>query len=221
MHGDNLTSKASQHEETPYTREADYPRRYRDDRFQRGSGPRTHRLEARAIARLIAKTGVASGPWLDVPCGAGRFCRDLPQPVVGVDREAGMLRAAPQQDVAFLCASALALPFEDDSFRGALCHRLLHHVPSSRERVAILRELRRVTDGPVILSFFHSMSLQHARRVVSRRLGRRRSGRCAISLRRMLADLEEAGLRATAFHPLAPFISEQWLVLAERDSQVS
>ena len=42
---------------------------------------------------------------------------------------------------AAFCASVVALPFPDDSFAGALCHRLLQHIPTAVERIDILREL--------------------------------------------------------------------------------
>jgi hypothetical protein len=205
--------------DTPYRRDSDYPRRYRDDRFRSASGPRTHRREVAALKRLLAKASFRPGPWLDVPAGAGRLTAFLPSAAVQVDRSPDMLRAAPADSSARVCASATALPFADDTFAGALCHRLLHHIPTSAERVRILAELARVTDGPVVLSVFHAVCLQNARRTLARRLGKRRSGRTAITLARILADLRDAGLRARAFAPLLPLVSEQWLILAERDER--
>lgn len=202
--------------ETAYRREPGYAARYRDVRFTTGSGQRTDRRERRVLARLLARCAPPPGPWLDVPCGAGRLSDLLPGDVVQVDRAHEMLVAIEAPRASRVCASAHALPFADGAFAGALCHRLLHHVPGSAERIRILGELRRVTRGPVLVSFFHAASLQHARRTLSRRLSRKPvSGRCAISLRRFLADLDAAGLRARACSPLSAFVSEQWLVLAD------
>lgn len=203
--------------ETAYVREDGYARRYRDVRFRSASGPSTDRRERRAIARLLKRSSPRPGPWLDMPSGAGRMSSLLPGRVVQVDRDPAMVSETLAPDALRVCASAHALPFANGTFAGALCHRLLHHVPGSSERVHILSELRRVTDGPIVVSFFHAGSLQHARRVLSRRLRRKpTSGRCAVSLRRFLADLEAAGLRARSCVPLAPFVSEQWILLAER-----
>ncbi len=202
--------------DTPYQRGSDYPRHYRDHRFCVGSGPRTHHRELRAIEGLLAAGSQREGLWLDMPSGAGRLSPHLPGPATLVDRDRSMLAAAGAGSPR-VQARARELPFADDHFVGALCMRLLHHIPRSAERVAILTELRRVTDGPILLSFFHSLCLQHLRRVVTRALRLKpRSGRCAVRVAQIRRDLEAAGLRAVADAPLLPWISEQWLIRAER-----
>ena len=202
--------------ETPYRREEGYPERYRDRRFAVGSGQRTNRLEVQAIRQLLAMTdGNPDTPWLDAPCGAGRLSDLLPGPVVRSDRSLAMLQAC-QGEATRVCGSVHQLPFADRSFAGTLCMRLLHHIPGSEERRQILTELRRVSQGPVIVSFFHSISLQHARRQLARRLGKTQSGRCAIRFSVLRADLAAAGLQVVATRPLLRFVSEQWLVLAQQ-----
>ncbi|MDA0375217.1 MAG: class I SAM-dependent methyltransferase [Planctomycetota bacterium] len=201
--------------ETAYVREPGYAERYRDARFRTGSGPRTDRRERRAITKLLRACAVDDGPWLDVPCGAGRLSDLLPGPVVQVDRDPAMVRAVERTDTTKICASAHALPFADATFAGALCMRLLQHIPNGDERVRVLSELRRVTRGPIVMSFFHAASFQHARRVVSRRLRRKPvSGRSAVTLRRFFAELQRAGLEPVRCAPLLPFLSDQWVVLA-------
>ena len=207
-------------DETPYVREDGYAERYRDQRFDTGSGRGTHRRESRALVELLAIAGVTSGPWLDVPCGAGRLSTLLPTPVILVDRDLDMVRACPH-DTTRICASVHDLPFADGSFAGVICLRLLHHIPGAPERRKILEELRRVSRGPVIVSFFHAFSLQHLRRTIARRLGKRVSGRCALSWRRFRPDLEAAGFRIVATKPLARGLSEQWLVLVTPSSEES
>ena len=205
---------------TPYVRPEGYAEHYRDRRFAIGSGPRTHRREARAIRALLATAAPGASPtsdvrpWLDAPSGTGRLSDLLPGPVVQVDRHAPMLAACPG-DAPRIAASVHELPFADAAFAGVLCHRLFHHLPTPDERVAVLRELARVTDGPILLSFFHAGSVQHLRRTVRRRFGKTRSGRVAVSLRQMLRDADAAGLRLAAARPLLPLISEQWVVRLE------
>lgn len=201
--------------ETPYDREDGYALRYRDQRFRSGSGPRTDARERKALRRLLARASVGSGPWLDAPSGAGRMSAELPGPVVQVDRDpamvAAVLGAGPR-----VCASVHALPFADDSFAGALCHRLLQHIPTADERITILRELCRVSRGPIVVSFFDACSLQHLRRRVRRRLGKRRSGRSAVSRRAFGRELSAAGLQLVAITALRRFVSDQTLVLCCR-----
>ena len=148
---------------------------------------------------------------MNVPAGAGRLSDLLPGPAFQVDRAHEMLVAAPGARPK-VRASAQHLPFADRTFAGALCHRLLHHVAGSDERVAILSELARVTRGPILASFFHRVSVQSLRRGIARRLGKRRSGRSSITLRRFVRDASRAGLVVDSVAPLLPLWSEQWLV---------
>jgi len=202
--------------ETPYHREPGYAERYRDRRFCSGTGRRTDQRERAVLRALLAQAAdlgrLGPGDWLDVPAGAGRMSTELPGPVVAVDRDVAMLRAAadlPRR----ACGSAYALPFRDGAFAGVLCHRLLQHIPTADERIAILRELARVGRGPVIVSFFDSHSLPGLRRVVRRWLGKRRSGRSTVGRAAFLAECRQAGLRPLAVRSLCRFVSEQTLVL--------
>ena len=200
--------------ETPYVREVGYPQRYRDLRFATGCGPRTHRREVAAVQSLLLRAGVQGGPWLDMPSGAGRLSHLLPGDAWQLDRDAAMLRAgAPGRTR--VCASALALPCGDGVFRGALCMRLMQHLPTTEERIACLTELRRVTRGPVLVSFFHALSIPHLRRQLRPWLGGRRSRRLAIGARQFRRELEAADLRFVSMTPLGRlFLSEQRIVLA-------
>jgi hypothetical protein len=198
--------------ETPYEREPGYAQRYRDQRFREGSGARTDRRERHALQELLARCERRAGPWLDAPSGAGRMSAMLPAPAVLVDRAREMLVAAgPGRPRA--CASVHALPFGDGAFAGVLCHRLLQHIATPAERIDILTELRRVSAGPVVVSFFDACSLQHLRRLLRRRLGKRRSGRHAVRMGAFLAECRAAGLEPVAVRPLRRFVAEQVLVL--------
>ncbi len=198
--------------ETPYQREPGYAERYRARRFRTGSGPGTDARERAALATLLAMARWSDGPWLDAPCGAGRLSAALPGDVVQVDRDPAMV-AACGPGRARACASVHQLPFRDHTFAGALCHRLLQHIPTGVERRHVLCELARVTRGPIVVSFFDAWSLQHLRRVVRRWSGKRRSGRSAISRRTFLAELRAVGLTVEAVRPLRRFVAEQTLVL--------
>lgn len=199
-------------DETPYVREAGYAARYRDTRFHVGYGPRTDARERRAILELLARAGNPRGPWLDMPSGAGRLSDLLPPPVVQSDRNPAMLVAAGPNH-ARACASASNLPFADGAFTGALCMRLLQHIPAPPERIRILRELARVTSGPVIVSFFDSLSLQAVRRWLRRLTGKKRSGRSSVGRTQLTAELHAAGLEPVAWHATLRFLGEQTLVL--------
>lgn len=205
--------------ETPYRREHGYALRYRDQRFCTGSGARTDRREREALRELLALERAPTGPWLDAPAGAGRLSDELPGPTVQLDRDHAMLRAAPGGR-ARVCASVHALPFADGAFAGALCHRLLQHIPTAAERIDILRELARVCRGPIVVSFFDACSLQHARRLLRRWTGKARSGRGAVRRGAFLAECRAAGLQPIAVRALRRFVAEQSLVLCRSTAHV-
>lgn len=198
--------------ETPYEREPGYALRYRDRRFRDGSGSGTDRRERAALRALLARATWPAGPWLDVPSGAGRMSDELPGPVVQVDRDPAMVAACGPARPR-VCASVHALPFADGAFAGALCHRLLQHIPTPVERIAIFGELRRVTRGPIVVSFFDGNSLQHLRRRLRRWFGKTRSGRNGVARRQFLGELRAAGLHPVAVRSLWPLFAEQTLVL--------
>ena len=186
--------------------------RYRDRRFVTGTGAGTDRRERRAIRALLQRAEFGDGPWLDAPCGAGRLSDELPADVVQVDRDPEMV-AAVGAGPTRACASVHALPFGDGAFAGVLCMRLLQHIATPVERTDILRELRRVSRGPIVVSFFDAQSLQHLRRKLRRLRGKRRSGRFAVSRAGFARELDEAGLEPVAIHALQRFVGEQTLVL--------
>lgn len=200
---------------TPYVREQGYAERYRDRRFATGSGPRTDVRERRMLRRLLARAEAQTGLWLDVPSGAGRMSSELPGRVVQVDRDPEMVRAIVDGDRR-ACACATALPFADGTFDGALCCRLLQHLPRKDERIAVLSELRRVTTGPVVATFFDSFSLQHLRRVARRAMGKTRSGRCAVSRAEFENEARQAGFTKVEFHARLRFLGEQTFALLRR-----
>jgi hypothetical protein len=201
--------------ESSYEREPGYAERYRDRRFRTGSGSGTDRRERKAIASLLSNTAVNKGIWLDAPCGAGRLSDELPGPAVLVDRDPNMVVAAGDARPR-ACASVHSLPFGDDAFSGALCMRLLQHIATPAERITILRELARVTKGPIVVSFFDARSMQHFRRRLRPLLGKRRSGRVAVSRRDFRQELCDAGLEVVAMRSLLRFVGEQTLVLANK-----
>jgi hypothetical protein len=201
--------------ETPYRREVGYAERYRDRRFQSGSGPATDRAERAALRSVLARCQAPTGLWLDAPSGAGRLSDELPGTVVQVDRDPRMVQAAGTAHRR-ACASVHALPFADATFAGVLCHRLLQHIPTPTERMAILRELARTSSSIVVVSFFDRCSLQHGRRVVRRWLGKTVSGRSAVSRRELFAELAAAGLEPVATAALRRFVGEQTLVACRK-----
>ena len=59
-------------------------------------------------------------------------------------RFAGKLRRRLDQSVCVMCEDAAAMSLPDESFDGAVCFTMLHHVPSVAKQDRLLREVARV-----------------------------------------------------------------------------
>jgi hypothetical protein len=85
--------------------------------------------------------------------------------------------------------------YPDDAFDTVICNRLFHHFTESTTRTRALAELRRISRGPVIVSFFDSATLGAKTRSLMNLLrGRTPKGRRPIPMAAMLADARAAGL---------------------------
>ncbi len=189
----------------------EYARHYKEERFRTFWGKRTMKKERKALSALLELASPLEGPWLDMPCGAGRLAGLLPRPVC-CDLNPAMLRLL-GPDLPALRATGLALPFRDGAFEGVLSIRFLPHLADPSQRIRALSEMARVSRRWVLVSFFHAISLQEARRRAKRALFHRRRGRQSITFRRFREEARAAGLHVYAVRPLARFLSEQWLVL--------
>lgn len=118
-----------------------------------------------AIARRALTLAGDPQVVLDVPCGAGRFWPMLAEKsdrrILAADSSEEMLQVAARmqpKDLVervkrFQC-SAFETGLEDGSVDCIFCMRLLHHIPESSHRVAMLREFHRVTRDSVCVSLW-------------------------------------------------------------------
>ena len=185
---------------------------YRRGRFR---SPRAARRDPDRIAALIKEHGV-HGPILDVPCGTGRLRSALAAQTdeyVGVDASFSMLSES-EDTTKLVTADALQLPFADGSFDVVVACRLFHHLGQSEDRVALSRELARVSSRLVIASFWDSASLHSLRR----RIGMKHdnSTRRSLAKRTLRAELERSGLRILGWKHSFRFISQQAFFVAEK-----
>ncbi len=187
-----------------------------------GSG--MDRREQEALGEVLDRAGLAAGARvLDCPAGGGRLAGFLAArrlSVVAADQSEAMLaHAAAALSGAGLPrrlagADALSLPFRDGAFDLVLCHRLIHHLESEKERRDLLRSLAEATRTWVLLSWFDAASLQHIRRAMRRPF--RPSRRHAVTRAVLLRDAAAAGLTPVASRSLRPWIGEVSFVLLRR-----
>ena len=191
------------------------------ERYERGRfGDPWSRLyrfaEERAIRRALRPLP-RSGRVLDVACGTGRVTRLLVREgfagVVGSDVSNAMLAVAKRQlpNVEFFQGDATRLPFDDDSFDLVTCIGLLMHLDAAT-RVAVLRELARISRRPVVVQYGCVGTFL---RLTSWVTGRPAGGvRYPVAATEMRQDLQRSGLREQArFWALRPVSSSVILSL--------
>ncbi len=204
---------------------------YRDDavaatydaqRFTGWKGRLVDRREQKLILDLIGLAGVRPpAPVVDIPCGTGRLTISLAGNgfrATGVDvseqmiaRAAGRWSGWPEEEQpTLIVGDAESLPFEDAAFALAVSLRLTGHLPPET-RINVLRELSRVTNGHVIVAFYHRNSVQG----VVRRRRRRGTPWYPVTLADIDAELAAAGLRRVGRKFMLPIVSETVVVLAK------
>lgn len=117
-------------------------------------GNRDRFLAGLVCRRLKPRAGTPRGVILDAGCGTGGLAARLQAAgftVTGVDADAPSLAWAQKQGrlADGRCADITALPFPDDAFDLCVSSEVIEHVADD---VAAVRELLRVSRGPVILT---------------------------------------------------------------------
>jgi len=154
---------------------------------------------------------------LDAPCGTGRLRETVEAHgcFVGLEISASMLaRARMGAGDRLVRGDVERLPFRDRAFAAVVCCRLLHHLRTRSELVRALAELVRVSDGPVLASFWDAGSLE----AWSGRWGLARRARHRVEHDKSLVEaaVEEAGARVVRWRHSLRFLSRQTWLVAER-----
>ncbi len=116
---------------------------------------------------------------LDIPCGGGRFSLYLAErgfEVMSGDRSPDMVDITERtlRDAGHSAAARVldveSLDLDDRSLDAIFCFRLFHHIPHKEVRSTVVRELCRVADQYVVMSYFNSRCLNMVRRRTRDRL---------------------------------------------------
>ncbi len=190
------------------------------------------RREAACIRRSL-KFLRSGGEVLDLPCGTGRLIPLLTAAgfhVTAADASPHMAAIAEQRwrarteesfpasaQVEFSVQEVLNTSYKNDRFDGVICNRLFHHFNESETRIAALQELKRISRGPVIVSFFNSFALDALKfRLKHKVRGTIPTDRIPIPLRTLEADIARAGLKVTRRLAVMWGLSPLWYVVLER-----
>jgi len=182
--------------------------------------------EVVCVAAALKRCGGSMRRILDVPCGTGKLsallsshAREL---LVGSDISAQMLsiarapndRAA-EKKAMFARADATALPYPDASFDCVVCLRLLHRVPPPI-RLAIVRELARVSSHYVILSLASETTWQKFRMRIRRYLTKSESCPFPASKEEISTLSTLGGVVVTKAWSVLPVLSGEVVMLLEK-----
>ncbi|MBL6688985.1 MAG: class I SAM-dependent methyltransferase [Pseudomonadales bacterium] len=176
-------------------------------------------LENRMVARALNVAGPVD-TILDLPCGTGRFWETLleqrPKKLIAGDLSQSMLDVAMQHRPEALLdqvecyeMSAFDTGLTDDSVDLVLCMRLMHHLESRGDRLAILGELARISRRYVVVSLWVYGSYQAWRRtrLEKRRPERKYRNRCILASNVFEREARNSGLNVKARLDLLPGIS--------------
>ena len=165
------TSQAYQEKYRELDEAAQYNADYRERFLKRMSTLREYRL----LQRLLRSQG-RSRRILELPCGGGRLSPQIaPHADLLVEADIaegqvlyGKRNVTSDTPRIWMTASAFHIPFQNDSFDGTVCIRLCHHLPTASERERLIKELFRVSQRFVLMTFFDHHSVKNWLRRVRR-----------------------------------------------------
>jgi len=178
-----------------------------------------NRLEHRLIDRLLAASGTEGRSLLNVPCGYGRFseildrryrricCYDLQPEILGM-----ALRRHGKASAFGVNGSIRRLPFADGSFDMVMSIRFFHHYFEDQDRLAMLRELHRVTRKSLLITYYRRNFLHALTRWVNRMGG----DILMLDRRAFLDELASAGFRPVIEKSPLSFLHAQRFLLLEK-----
>lgn len=183
-----------------------------------------HERELRVVRELL-RGRARPRQVLDSPCGYGRLAPLIaelePEQVLFLDRNPARLEALAgsplAQGRARLRGDLLAgLPLREGAVELSFCFRFLQHLRCAQQRRTALTELRRVTRGALIASYYRAGGLHQLSQQVGFQLGLRRSQPLSFLAPAQLAEETlSAGWRLVADRAALPGLHAQRVILLE------
>lgn len=182
---------------------------YRDRRFTRSKRWRwIDQQEQRIIGEFLRSLAKGSTA-LDMPCGAGRLVplfADVGVGYAGADASEPMIKVLKEthgDEMNAIVGDARSLPYDDNAFAAVVCIRLMHRITEQENRSAILREMARVSSGPLLVSYYCRGNL--------RGLLMSLKGKYAgVTPAEVQQDAAAAGLRVTRQIALGRWTQQEW-----------
>ena len=180
--------------------------------------------EINAVKRALQELGLEQGRFLDVPCGTGVAAQSFNSVggcVTAVDISREMMNLArgrydPETFLGLLQADIKALPFNDRAFDTTVTLGFMHRVPEPI-KLAAMRELVRVTQSFLVISFSVESPFQQLKRLLVNRF---RPGQIFAPAPWELGRIEDLvlslGLRIRRRVMVMPFLSAETVLVLEK-----
>jgi len=184
-------------------------------------GPKNKRLNRleKDFARRVFELVGSDSHIVDVPCGSGRFFEifSKARQLTMVDYSVNMLKVCKERfgalgNVRLIEADISSLPLPDNSADLCFCMRLFHHMESNPVRLDALKELARVSNRYVALSFYNKNCWRFHRKKIFRKNIRSNY----ITFRHLLGLAEQAKLELIDRLPKISLIEPQCCVVFKK-----
>jgi ubiquinone/menaquinone biosynthesis C-methylase UbiE len=194
-------------------------RDYEKRRFTRR--PRMRKLDRyeKAFAQHLLDMVGGDSHILDVPCGNGRFYDIFAdaRKLTMADYSENMLAAARERikntkNVEFVRADISSLPLPDNCAELCFCMRLFHHMKDDQIKLTAFKELSRISNKYVAMSFYNKGCLRFYRRKL---LGKKIRGNY-VTFAHVVELASQAGLKFVKRIPRVNTIEQQSLVIFEK-----
>lgn len=197
----------------------DKARNYEKKRFKRRYRTRRlNRFEKAFALRVVGMLGNVAHI-VDVPCGSGRFFDmfSKTRKLTMVDYSENMLAAAKEKigdakNVEFVRADISNLPLPDNCAELCYCMRLFHHMKDDQIRLAAFKELSRISNRYVTMSFYNKNCL----RFYWRKMLRKKIRGHYVTFTHIVELASQAGLKLVKRFPEFNTIEPQCLIIFEK-----
>lgn len=178
--------------------------RYAHKRYRHWDQRWISNRESRIVSRLFRRYQLR-GPILDVPVGYGRFQAFLAAygPVQALDfNYYAVLYQEQRLGISRASVNGLAekMPYRDNSFEIVFSMRLLQHIHEPDQRIAILREFRRVSRRWLVVSLY----LQAPIHSLHRRISQPTSRITMLTQEQLGEELDAGGVRLESITSVVP-----------------
>jgi ubiquinone/menaquinone biosynthesis C-methylase UbiE len=198
-------------------------------------GTKTDHREKKCVIKILKIANIPAGSHiLDLPCGAGRLLPLLKKfgyKITGADISNHMLLqarryAGPEGENCleetdnFQIADVFNTGFKDKCFDAVLCHRLFQYFPEPELRQQALKELKRVSKGPIIVSFKCNLAANTVLSCARKKILCQKDRGCKpIGYKAFAHDAKEAGLVVKKWFQTMPLLSERWYAVLVPDNE--